>query len=104
MGLKLVILRSAVQDLRWFNIYYEERFPEGMANAATQFEKCTKLLCELPGMGIPAGAHPRRRFSIPKTPFTLIYRPNEDRLEIVRVLDQRKEDYLKELFEDDHSH
>jgi plasmid stabilization system protein ParE len=99
MVLELVVLRSARTDLQWFKMYYTDHFPEGMAKANARFEKCLKLLCEHPNMGRSAGKPPRRRFSVPDTPYTVVYQQRQNTLEVVRVLDQRKETYLKELFD-----
>jgi plasmid stabilization system protein ParE len=99
MALKPVVLGSARKDLQWFRIYYTEHFPDGMDKANARFEKCVRLLCEHPNMGRLAGKLPRRRFSVPDTPYTIIYQQRLNSLEVVRVLDQRKETYLKELFD-----
>jgi plasmid stabilization system protein ParE len=99
MALELFVLRGAKADLHWFRLYYTEHFPEGMAKANVRFEKCVRLLCEHPNMGRPAGKPPRRRFSVPDTPYTIVYQQRQNALEVVRVLDQRKETYLKELFD-----
>jgi plasmid stabilization system protein ParE len=99
MALQLVFLRGARLDLHWFRLYYTEHFPEGMDKANARFIKCLKLLCEYPMMGRSAGKPPRRRFSVPDTPYTIVYQQRRNSLEIVRVLDQRKETYLKELFD-----
>ncbi len=99
MALELVVLRSARSDLQWFRIYYTDHFPEGMAKANGRFEKCLMLLCEHPNLGRTAGKSPRRRFSVPDTPYTIVYQQRKNALEVVRILDQRKETYLKELFD-----
>ena len=99
MALDLVVTRRARLDLQWFRIYYTEHFPDGMAKANARFDKCLKLLCEHPAMGKSAGKLPRRRFSVPDTPYTIVYQHRQNLLEVTRVLDQRKETYLKELFD-----
>jgi plasmid stabilization system protein ParE len=99
MALRLVVTKSAIPDLYWFRIYYEDYFPEGMAKANARFEKCARLLCQRPGMGRPTGKPLRLRFSVPDTPYTIVYQHKEETLEILRVLDQRKETYLEDLFD-----
>jgi plasmid stabilization system protein ParE len=99
MALRHVFLDRAITDLMWFRTYYKEHFPEGMAKANARFVKCVKLLCEHPTMGRTAGKAPRRRFAVPNTPYTIVYQNRGDLLEVVRVLDQRKETYMQELFE-----
>jgi plasmid stabilization system protein ParE len=104
MALKIVYLERAYVDLARFRIYYERYFPEGMASANARLLKCVRLMSEFPNMGRTVGREPRRCFSIPDTPYTLVYQQKEERLEIVRVLDQRSEKYLEDLLDHDHPH
>jgi len=99
MALKLVVTLLAQQDLQWFRVYYTKYFPEGMAKANARLIGCFRLLCERPSMGRSAGKPPRRRFTVPDTPYTIVYVHRQTTLEIIRVLDQRQETYLKELFD-----
>lgn len=91
--MKFVFLASAKPDLRWFKRYYAVSFPEGRRNADAQFLKTRELLMANPQIGHPlenlAGA---REYSIPRTPFSFIYRVAGDAIVVLRVLDGRSED------------
>jgi plasmid stabilization system protein ParE len=104
MTLKISVTRFASLDLEWFNIYCVDVFPEGGANAIAHLEKTTRLLAERPMIGRVMGKTGRRVFSVPKTPFTLVYRVRGDLLEILRVLDQRSENDLQDILDSDQPH
>jgi toxin ParE1/3/4 len=104
MALKITFLGRARQDLIWFKIYHEQYFPEGMAKANVRFKKSIQLLTNFPNMGRVVGRLPRRCLAISNTPYTIVYRANENRLEIIRILDQRSENYLQDLMDNDHTH
>jgi plasmid stabilization system protein ParE len=99
MANRIVYLKTAIVDLHWFRHYYEDYFPEGLAQANASFEKCLRLVAALPRIGRTAGKSPRRRFSIPKAPFTIVYQEKGDVVEVLRILDQRSQSYLNDLFE-----
>ena len=104
MALRAVLLSRPIADLRWFNIYHEDTFPEGAQKAVERFWKCVSLLCAHPGMGRAAGALARRRFAVPHTHFTIVYAIKENAIVVVRILDQRFETYLEDLFDHDDTH
>lgn len=104
MALKVVYLERAWLDLARFKIYYQKYFPEGAAKANARLMKCTGLMSNFPDMGRPIGKAQRRCFSIPDTPYTVLYQRTDNRLEIVRILDQRSESYLQDLMDHDNSH
>jgi len=87
---RLRFLPDAQRDLDWFRIYYETIFPEGADRARRQYRRTMANLRSNPYIGQPVG-HGARRFPIPRTPFSVIYRVAELELEIFRVLDQRAE-------------
>jgi plasmid stabilization system protein ParE len=87
--MRVVYLAEALKDLRWWRVYYRNVFPEGKDSAYRQFEKTIRLLCENPKMGHPTVVSGLREFSIPRMPFSLIYRVDGDELRIARVVDQR---------------
>ena len=88
-------LRAATRDLVWYRTYYEDVFPEGQAQAYYHYLKSLRLIQSYPEMGKPAGRKPRRRFSIPRTPFVIVYQFRNSVLEIVRVWDTRNNDEPK---------
>ncbi len=100
MANRIVFLKRAIVDLHWFRIYHDEHFPEGLANAAAGMDKCVRLLAAFPKMGRVVGKSPRRRLSVPKIPCTIIYEHRGDVVDIIRILDQRSESYLDEIFEE----
>ena len=74
----------------WFRQYYAAVFPAGKGNARDSLLRTEALLAENPRIGQPAypGAE-TREFPILRTPFVLLYRLKDDRIEILRVLDLR---------------
>lgn len=99
MARRIAYVRRARADFRWFRSYYEDYFPEGLSNAEAGILKCVRLLALFPHMGRPTDKSPRRQFSVPRMPFTIVYRENGDVIEILRILDQRSKSYLDDLFE-----
>lgn len=91
--MKIIYLASAKPDLRWFKHYYMSRFPEGRRNADTQFLSTKALLLANPFVGHSVeNIEGARIYSIPRTPFSFVYRVTEEAVEVVRVLDTRSED------------
>jgi plasmid stabilization system protein ParE len=104
MALQIVYTKDARLDYMYFRHYYEKYFPEGLENASKQFIHTMKVLANFPGIGRPIGKPPRRCFKIQRTNFTVVYRPLSSRLEILRILDQRSEKYLKHVTGYDNPH
>jgi plasmid stabilization system protein ParE len=91
---RLRFLPEARRDLAWFRAYYETIFPEGAERARRQYRRTMANLLSNPYIGQPVGPD-ARRFPIPRTPFSVIYRVAETELEIFRVLDQRAENSIE---------
>ena len=88
--MNIVFLASTRADLRWFKRYYSRVFPEGRSNADRQFKAFLDLLKANPGIGHPYEAESGvREYSLPRVPFTVLYRVKSDRIEVLRVYDQR---------------
>ncbi len=104
MSLQIVYTRDARLDYMYFKHYYEKYFPEGLDPASKRFMHTMKVLANFPGIGRPVGKPPKRCFKIQKTPFTVVYRPGSSKLEILRILDQRSENYFKHMTGHDHTH
>jgi plasmid stabilization system protein ParE len=87
---KIVYARQALADMGWFRQYYATVFPEGRGRARDALLRTEALVTENPRAGHPTepGAE-TREFPILRTPFSLIYRLKDDRIEILRVLDLR---------------
>jgi plasmid stabilization system protein ParE len=90
--MRLIFLARATQDLRWFKRYYTAAFPEGRTKADAQFLRAQQLLLANPHIGHPSDKmEGARELHIQRTPFTFIYRPFSDRIEILRVVDERSD-------------
>lgn len=86
---RLIYLGSANEDLRWFFLYYTRVFPEGGPKARKRLAEVETLLSDNPLMGRPIAPDPLRLFHISRTPFSLIYRVTDTRIEVLRVIDDR---------------
>jgi plasmid stabilization system protein ParE len=87
--MRAVYLKRALHDLLWWREYYEKVFPEGKDKAEKQFDKTIAMLLGNPYLGHPTDEPGVREFSIPRMPFSLIYRIDGEVLRIARVADQR---------------
>ncbi|WP_185984042.1 type II toxin-antitoxin system RelE/ParE family toxin [Aureimonas mangrovi] len=87
--MKVVFLPGAVRDLCWFRRYYEEIFRDGARRAGDHYRKALQALETMPHIGHPTPFGDVREFSIPRTPFAILCRLREDRIEIMRVIDER---------------
>ena len=87
--MKLVYLDPALDDLNWVRTYYERVFPEGAETASKHFSETEELLKAFPHAGRPITGVENRERRVSNTPFNLVYRIREDRIEVVRVRDTR---------------
>ena len=91
--MRVLFLAATRQDLAWFKRYYIDVFSEGRAKADAQFLSCQALLMANPNIGRPSDrVDGARELHIQRTPFTFVYRPFPDRIEILRVIDERGSD------------
>jgi plasmid stabilization system protein ParE len=89
---RVVYARRALEDMGWFRRYYATAFPEGRDRARDSLLRTEALVAENPLIGQPTGPGAEtREFPVLRTPFALLYRLKEDRIEILRVLDRRAE-------------
>lgn len=79
----------ALRDASWFIQYYVNAFPEELVNATGRLRRAEELLRENPLIGSPTLTSGTRKLPIRRTPVTLVYRVRSDRIEILRILDQR---------------
>ncbi len=84
----IVFLPRALADLVWFRRYYEQIFPDGAPKARLQFEKTLQTLKDQPRAG-RQGEEDTREIVLGRTPFMFVYVLRNDRIEILRVWDQR---------------
>jgi plasmid stabilization system protein ParE len=94
--MRLVYLPNAVQDLLWLRTYYERVFPEGASAARNAVRRAEHLVLDNPHIGRRTHRPDVRRLRIARTPFSMIYRPRPERIEILRVIDTRSFDGLIE--------
>lgn len=88
--MKLVFLPSTRSDLLWMRTYYAHVFPNGAKRAVEQYVRASGVIRNNPLAGHSIEEMEGvREFSIPRTPFSFIYRVIDDRIEVLRVWDQR---------------
>lgn len=88
---QLVFLSSTTRDLAWYRRYYSQVFPQGRRNAGREFKKAYGLLASEPFMGVALNEFKDvREFSIPRTPFSIIYRVTDTQVQVLRLWDQRQ--------------
>lgn len=89
--MKIVFLEDTTQDIQGFRYHYRSVFPEGSAKARAHLKAIQKAMAANPYAGHPSDARDNvRELSIPRTPFTLIYRVTPTRIEILRLWDTRQ--------------
>jgi plasmid stabilization system protein ParE len=90
--MRLVYLASAKPGLRWFHRYYTGVFPKGKASADRRFLGVQTLLKSNPRAGHQSEFVPgAREFPVPQTPFSFVYQIKEDRIEVLRVANNRSD-------------
>ena len=87
--MKIAYLKQARRDLLWWSSYYQRTFPAGKLSVYRRFKNILEVLKENPFAGIQVDETDLRRFPIPRTPFLIVYRVGNAKLEIVRVWDMR---------------
>ena len=87
--MKIVYLASARDDLAWMRTYFARVFPEGSARAAAHFHAAQRMLSVNPELGRATDLAGIRELQIARTPFSLVYRLHQERIEVLRVWDGR---------------
>jgi plasmid stabilization system protein ParE len=88
---KLVFLPSSRSGLAWFRTYYKTTFPAGYAKAVLRLLVAQELLEANPLIGHPSDLSEHRELQIRQTPFALIYRIRNRRIEVSHLWDQRQD-------------
>ncbi len=88
--MKVVFKARALDDLEWFEKYYTEIFADGSKRAERQFFKTKEILKELPDIGRPVRTKNQREYVVPGIPFSFFYRKKLNTIEVIRVLDLRR--------------
>lgn len=89
--MKIVFLESTAQDIQWFHFYYRSVFPAGSAKARDTMKAIQATLAVNPYIGHPSDTRKTvREFSIPRTPFVVVYRVMPTQIEVLRLWDTRQ--------------
>ncbi|WP_271951024.1 type II toxin-antitoxin system RelE/ParE family toxin [Ruegeria faecimaris] len=89
--MKIVFLDDTARDIQWFRYYYTSVFPEGSKKARAQLKAIQLTLAANPYAGHPSDTgRDVRELSVPRTPFTLIYRVMPTQIEVLRLWDTRQ--------------
>ena len=83
-------LKSTIPDFRWWSLYYSKVFPQGRPAAGASYLNILNFLERNPYIAAPVEERDLRRLLIPNTPFMIVYRIRQNRLEIVRLWDSRQ--------------
>jgi plasmid stabilization system protein ParE len=98
--MKIVFLPTTAADFDWITDYYLSVFPEGGPRAYRRLDRALSNLSDNPRMGKPIARTEYRQYSVPRTPFSLIYRIGDEAIEILHIWDQRSNPLDLDL--DDH--
>lgn len=90
--MKITFLPSSSHDVAWYSLYYNSIFKAGEPKARLRLSNMLKLLAANPNIGHPEGPTDERELSVPKTPFSIIYRIRGDQIQILRLWDQRRDE------------
>ncbi|WP_366141046.1 type II toxin-antitoxin system RelE/ParE family toxin [uncultured Ruegeria sp.] len=79
------------RDIQWFRYYFTSVFPAGSERARAQLKAIQLTLAANPYAGNQSDTRRDiRELSVPRTPFTLIYRVMPTQIEILRLRDTRQ--------------
>ena len=87
--MKIVFLPTTAPDFEWITDYYLSVFPEGGSKAFRSLERALSNLSDNPRFGKAIARTGYRQYSVPRTPFSLIYRIGAENIEILHIWDQR---------------
>lgn len=80
-------LRAALRNIEAIFAYYAEHCARREAKRLiAHIHKCTEQLSQLPELGRPGRVAHTRELVVPKSPFVVIYRLKNTRVELLRVL------------------
>ena len=87
--MRIVFLSLAVKDLASIRSYIAADNPEAAHRVATRLKKLIQGLAAMPNIGKAGRVFGTKELVTPKigkTPYVVVYRVREDRLEILRIL------------------
>lgn len=86
----IVWLSLAVQDVLKIRTYIAERDPQSAGNVGSRIDKAVGNLAQMPNMGRPGRIFGTRELVVRGTPYLVVYRLQNARVEILRVLHGRQ--------------
>jgi toxin ParE1/3/4 len=86
----IVWLSVAVQDVLKIRTYIAEQDPQPAQSVGLQIDKAVGYLAAMPNMGRPGRIFGTRELAISGTSFLVVYRVQNDRVEVLRVLHGRQ--------------
>lgn len=87
--MRIVFLPTTAPDFEWITEYYLTIFPEGGPKAYRRLDRALSNLSYNPHLGKAIARTKYRQYSVPRTPFSLIYRIGGEAIEILHIWDQR---------------
>ncbi len=87
--MRIVFLSLAVNDLASIRSYIAADNPDAARRVAARLKKLIQALAAMPNMGKAGRVFGTKELVTPKigkTPYIVVYRVREDRLEILRIL------------------
>jgi plasmid stabilization system protein ParE len=88
--LQVVYLRTALRDMAWFRTYCQDVFREGAKSARYNLKLIDSLNAEHPLTGRQYDDAGSRHLPVLRTPFLFVYRIADNRIEVLRLQDQRR--------------
>lgn len=86
----IVWLSLAVQDVLNIRTYIAERDPQSARSVALRIDKAVNQLAQMPNIGRPGRIFGTREWVVKGTPYLVVYRLRDARVEILRVLHGRQ--------------
>lgn len=86
----IVWLPVAVQDVIHIRTYIADQDPKSASKVAQRIDQAVSYLATMPNMGRPGRLFGTRELVITGTPFLAVYRVQNNRIEILRVLHGRQ--------------
>jgi toxin ParE1/3/4 len=86
----IVWLSVAVQDILHIRTYITERDPQSARDVALQIDKSVNTLAAMPDIGRSGRIFGTRELVVKGTPFLVVYRVQNERVEVLRVFHGRQ--------------
>jgi toxin ParE1/3/4 len=86
----IVWLSIAVQDILNIRTYIADQDPQSASDVAARIDKSVNNLSTMPNIGRPGRIFGTRELMVKGTPFLVVYRVQNERVEVLRVLHGRQ--------------